>query len=777
MRRARDTPDFHVYHYAPYEPSAVKRLMGRYGTRESEVDQLLRDGRFVDLHAVARQALRAGVERYSIKNLEPLYGFSRDVALEDARKSLRGLEHALELSQGQSIPAALCASVQGYNRDDCISTAKLRDWLEGLRASEIACGASLPRPAANLAPPPEKITEHAAQVNALRERLTEGVPADPLHRDHEAQARWLLAHMLDWHRREEKVEWWERYRLSELTDEELFDEDCGLAGLTWVERLPPPSKRVKAPTDRYQYEPQNTAWVVDDDVFAQGSRDSFGKVVAVDPVNRRVDIRKKHAGADNHPTAMYTHAIIPGGDQASALYSLGESVATEGVDATGVAARAGRDLLLRRPPRLTEASATGPLRRAGETTVDAAKRLVLDLDGGVLALQGPPGAGKTFTAAEMIVALVARGRRVGITAMSHKVIRNLLDAVVEAAERHDVRVRCLHKVAELSYEPDELDYEPVQETADAKEMRPALEGRFGVGAGTTWLWSREDLAESVDTLFIDEAGQMSLANVLAVSRAAKNLVLLGDPQQLEQPLRGSHPEGTEVSALEHLVGDAQTIGEGHGLFLGETWRLHPAICALTSELFYESRLHSRAGLETQAIVGESPLAGSGLVFSPVAHEGNQRTSREELARVVALHRHLLGSGLRFRNAAGKERALRPEDVLVVAPYNAHVDAIAGALGPSARVGTVDKFQGQEAAVVIYSMATSSAEDAPRGLEFLLSLHRLNVATSRARALCVLVAAPALFQAECRTPRQMQLVNAHCRYVELAHVVGSIIAAC
>jgi uncharacterized protein len=266
-------------------------------------------------------------------------------------------------------------------------------------------------------------------------------------------------------------------------------------------------------------------------------------------------------------------------------------------------------------------------------------------------------------------------------------------------------------------------------------------------------------------LFIDEAAQMSLANVLAVSQAANNLVLIGDPRQLEQPIQGSHPEGTDASALTHILGQRATIPEDRGLFLGETWRLHPEICAFTSEVFYESRLRSRPGLERQEIRSKSKINGSGLRFLPVIHEGNQSSSPEEADAIRNLVTEILDSRATWIDRENNEVAIDLSDILIIAPYNAQVFELQDRI-PGGRIGTVDKFQGQEAPIVIYSMSTSSYLDAPRGMEFLYSLNRLNVATSRARAICVMVASPAIFEAECRTPRQMQLANAFCRYLEM-----------
>jgi uncharacterized protein len=272
----------------------------------------------------------------------------------------------------------------------------------------------------------------------------------------------------------------------------------------------------------------------------------------------------------------------------------------------------------------------------------------------------------------------------------------------------------------------------------------------------------------VDVLFVDEAGQMSLADVLAISQAANSVVLLGDPQQLEQPLQGTHPPGVDVSALQHVLGTNETMPSNMGLFLAETWRLAPSICQFTSELFYENRLRPHAGLERQTLIGSTRFAGAGLWFIPVNHDGNQSSSAQEADAIVQIVNDLLQSGVSWVNMKGESRVLAIKDILIVSPYNAQVFNLASRL-PNFRIGTVDKFQGQEAPVVIYSMATSSPEDAPRGMEFLYSLNRFNVATSRARCACILVGNPRLFEPECKTPHQMKLANVLCRYLERAQI--------
>jgi uncharacterized protein len=304
---------------------------------------------------------------------------------------------------------------------------------------------------------------------------------------------------------------------------------------------------------------------------------------------------------------------------------------------------------------------------------------------------------------------------------------------------------------------------------DTGRVLGQLEAGAVVG-GTAWLWASDDAAGACDFLFVDEAGQMSLASVLAASRGAKNLVLLGDPMQLEQPRRGAHPEGSDRAALVHLLDEGrQTLRENQGLFLDETWRMHTTLTAFTSELYYEGKLRERTGCERQRLSGTDGFDGASLWLCEVPHEGNQAKSTEEVDAVVALCRRLLQPSASWTDRDGAAKPLRAEDVVVVAPYNAQVGALAREVAKLdvRRVGTVDRFQGQESPVVIYSCTSSSAVDAPRGMNFLYDPHRFNVATSRAKACAIVVASPRLLEAECRTVDQLRMANGLCRFAELA----------
>jgi uncharacterized protein len=483
-------------------------------------------------------------------------------------------------------------------------------------------------------------------------------------------------------------------------------------------------------------------------------------------VRRTIDIKKTKKTAESHPTEVYVwDRPINVDAHADSLLRLGDWVKQNGINAGGIY-RAARDLLLRRPPRLAGGETVAAL--PGEETKVTACRVSSALDNSVFAIQGPPGAGKTYTGARMICQLVKQGKKIGVTALSHKVVRNLLEEVVEAAHEDKIAgIRCMQRSNE-----EEATAE-IGVASDNEEAWAALHsGTMNVVGGTSWLWTPAAASEAVDVLFIDEAGQMALADVIAVAQAGRNLVLIGDPQQLERPLKGSHPEGAEKSALQHLIGERKTIPATMGMLLPETWRMHPKICKFTSEMFYEGRLSARPVTEPRVLRGHGWLDGAGLWFVPVHHTGNRNSSTEEVDVAALIAESLIGQGVDWFRSAGNSRSVTWDDILIVAPYNAQVADLSVRL-PNARVGTVDKFQGQEAAVVIYSLTTSSLEDAPRGMEFLYSLNRLNVATSRARSTVVLLGSPSLFEPDCRSPRQMQLANALCRYLELSTRVAGV----
>ena len=763
IERLERDPTMHVYHYAGYESGAIKRLMQRHATREDEVDRILRGQVLVDLYGVVRQGIRASVESYSIKRIEKFYMPTRDGPITEAGFSVVEYETWMRDRDPRHL-----TDLADYNRDDCVSTWKLRDWLEARRAEGLERGWDLARPAIPADEASAALTEQQEATRRRVQALTDGVPADPLERSDEQQARWLLAALLDWHRREDKPAWWDWFRLKDSSIEDLLGETEALAGLEYVGDV---GIEKKSTIRRYRFPPQDHKCrpgkkALDPDHPAERLGEDAGEIVAIDEAAGTIDIVRGPTRLGHHPRRLLPATPLQTDPMRTALADIADRVIADGVDAAGPY-RAARDLVLRRRPRLGGVESQGTLLRPGWDVVATARKLGLELDGGVLPIQGPPGTGKTWTGARMILDLVRAGKRVGISAQSHKAITNVLLALDQARREGSGDFRAIQR-CETGDDGDHLA--GVRLATDSREVGPEMRaGRFDIAAGTSWLFAREDMRDSVDVLFIDEAGQMSLANAVAMSGAARSMVLLGDPNQLPQVSQGVHPVGAGASALEHLVSTALTVPDDRGLFLDRTYRLHPDVNTYISEVFYERRLGTDPSTAIQRIDDGGPLSGTGVRWLKAVHQGNESRSPEEALLVAETIGSLLGQS--WTDRRGVTRPLEVGDIIVIAPYNLQVAAIAeatkGLLGIRARVGTVDKFQGQEGAVAIYSMASSTAEDAPRGMDFLYERNRLDVAISRARALAILVASPRLLEVHCRTPDQMRKANALCRYVEMA----------
>jgi predicted RecB family nuclease len=724
-------PDLHVYHFGAYEPTAVKRLMGEYGTREAEVDDLLRRGIFVDLYSIFRQAIRAGVPSYSLKELEALVGFQRAAAVRSGTQAIVDYERWREGRDN-----ALLAQIAKYNEEDCRATLGLVEWLHRLRPHDLPW----PEP-----PEPREISDEAAGAIERRQRLRKQLVAgaDP------GTPRWLAGELLEYHRREARPAWWWYFEHLGISPEDLVEDSESIGGLE-----PDPNTRptlskkslvhtLKFPAQEHKLGPGQ--------VHDPATGERAGEILEIDDARGVLLLKRGPTlAAAPLPKALIAEGPYANPDQRDAILRVAESIRDGDGRYPALEAILGRE-----HPRFRGRSAGG---RFQTTDPAEMKALALGLDGSYLFIQGPPGSGKTWTGACLVAHLLAQGKRIGVAAQSHKVIHNLLDQIEREAREQDVRFRGLKKSTNAN---DESEYHGQFIRNESRAEAIASAGR-GVQllAGTAWLFARADLDSKLDYLVIDEAGQVSLADALALGTSARNVILLGDPLQLAQVSQGVHPERTELSVLEHLLGGDRTIPEDRGLFLERSYRMHPDVCAFISEIVYAGRLHS-----DDSAARRTTAFGTGIRFLPVEHEGNRSASDEEVARIKTEIARMMGGS--FTDANGATRPLRAEDFMAVAPYNAQVRRLRMGLQAGVRIGTVDKFQGQEAAVVFFSMATSSGEDVPRNLTFLFSRNRLNVAISRAQCLAILVCSPRLLETRCHSIEEMQLVNALCRLVEYA----------
>ncbi len=739
-------PNAHIYHYAAYEKTALGKLMSLHGTRERQVDDLFRHGRLVDLYKVVRESMRVSEPGYSIKNIEHFYRPPREGEVQNAGASIVFYEQ-----WRQSADPVLLSQIEAYNRDDVESTAGLHEWLLSLRPAESMWRASSSSMVSE--PRAEDAGESAEdRLTRVRQALI-GVTGSVADANGTIEStRLTTAQLLDFHRREQKPQWWKIFDCLQMDLQELVEDHECIGGMELDSACPPYAEK-QSLVYSYVYPEQETKLRTG----SQGTRIDSGKAITLFSVDhdKRVVCLKVGKRSDPPPAAMSIGPGPPVDDKA--LRARVESFAGS-VIAGDDRFLAIKRLLAKEPPAV-EGVERGSALVGSDAPLSDVIRVVATMQQSHLVVQGPPGTGKTYTGSHVIVDLIRRGKTVGVASNSHKAIHNLLQGVVEIADEQGVAFRGFKKKS--SSNPDSNFTSDAFDNGDkVTEYDPV---RHRVFAGTAWAFAGLPDDVQLDYLFIDEAGQVSLGNLVAMGVSARNIVLLGDQMQLGQPIQGVHPGRSGESILEYLLDGRATIPPAEGVFLSQTWRMNPAVCKFISDAVYDGRLHAAEGVERRHLAlmedAHPALAPVGLRYVPVVHSGRSQSCEEEASVIWDLYSSLLKQ--EFVEIDGVRHVLGTEDVLVVSPYNLQVNLLKRFLPDGARVGTVDKFQGQEAAVVIVSMATSSGEELPRDIEFLYSKNRLNVAISRARCLALVVASPGLMSIGCNTPEQMALVNTLC----------------
>ncbi|MEU4016896.1 TM0106 family RecB-like putative nuclease [Microbacterium sp. NPDC028030] len=764
-------PGMHIYHYAPYETSHLVAMAARHGVREGEVDRLLREGVFVDLYPLVLRTVRVGSRSYSIKKLEPLY-MGEDVRTSDVQKgddSIVQYVAARELAAaGERAEAdAVLADLADYNRYDCVSTRRLRNWLIDI-AREKGVTPAPPDDADEVIYEP---SPRSVALLADAERAVEAGGDGLVHR--------IAAAAIDYFPREAKSFWVSHFqRLREPVT--MWD------GTRDVVRIDAPTSAV-----RRDWSVGEGRRVMSRDLEIRGEvspgttlgagSQPFALYAVPAPFDTEVPSRAVHVPHTVTVTEvlddgyLVTESAIQGQTWDELPLALTpaapprvvslQGAIDEWADAVHAAAPQfpedpATDILRRVPPRTVSGSG---LPAADDDTIDAIVRGILDLDRSYLAVQGPPGTGKTYTGSRVIARLVREhGFTVGVVAQSHAIIETLLDRVVADGV----------SPAQVGKAPKDADIDPPYTAIPKNGMASFLAEHAGEGAvvgGTAWDFSNTQRVDraGLDLLVIDEAGQFSLASTIAVAAGAKRLLLLGDPQQLPQVSQGAHPEPVDTSALGWVMDGDPVVRPDYGYFLARSWRMHPFVAAPVSTLAYAGQLASAPGTELRSIDGIDP----GLHVVPLRHRGNATQSPEEAAEVVRLVGDLVGRVFTDNDRDASSRPLAQSDIIVVTPYNAQrqlvLDALAAAGFPDVPVGTVDNFQGKEAVVSITSLAASSGRDAPRGPEFLLLQNRLNVAISRAQVVAYLIHSPALLDDLPYTPEGVARLSAFARLVGAA----------
>jgi uncharacterized protein len=698
------------------------------------MDQLQRERRFVDLFRVVSGSLIASEKGYSIKDLEAFYMPKREADITTAGASVVFYEKWRESGDDE-----LLNKIRDYNRTDCISTQLLRDWLvHDVRP------ASMPWP--QLGEIPEagalsNIDAEDADMDALRDRLA------PVRERLGAPVADLLLDLNFFHKREDKPTWWGIFdRLAQESDELLDDIEC----IQGLEAVGEPVKVTAKSFERtYRFPLQDTKL-------------RAGKKPCVKPAARAEDVDLRELNPEAGTLVLRRSSakgalpdrldLLPSKPVANNVLRTAIAAVTDEIIRDTGRARAIEQMLTRQPPAFVDGHRTrGIIDRTGGLSSEISAAIAA-MNRTTLAIQGPPGTGKTYVSAISIVDLVRDGMRVAVSSNSHKAIGNLLEAIAARAVTEGVPCRIVQK----SSDGDDDEPHPAITVVSDNEA-PEIADADVVGA-TAWHFARYSAA-SFDYIFVDEAGQVSLANVVALSRAGQNLVLVGDPMQLPQPLQGTHPGRSGESCLEYVIDGHRVIPPDRGIFMPVTRRMHPKVCSFISTAVYEDRLRSDEAAGTQELRTPAGTSLVGAGVRCVTHFGRSQVSPEEVEAIKTQIRSVLGST--YRDREGAERLIDYADILIVAPYNAQVNALRAALPSAIRVGTVDRFQGQEAPVCLVSMTTSSGEELPRDIEFLFSLNRINVAVSRAQASAMVFASPRLLEIPCRSIREMTLVNALC----------------
>ena len=733
-------PKAHIYHYAPYEKTAIQKLSGVHNTRTEQRDRLLREGRLVDLYRVVVSGLQLALPSYSIKKVESYYRGKREGEVASAGDSIVQYE-AYRVSKDADAKAQLLSNIEDYNFDDVESTRQLHQWLESIRPPNTKRFEVVKPDADEEAGRISRRNEREEREAQARQTLTQWVDTQPAEKQATCLAvAELLSQLLGFYWRCELPKLWLKYQREQVDEEELIDDHDCLALLKFTGRPVPVKNSIRYEYDVPDQETKlhsgsNVRCLTDDLRVSNFEYDQEAGTVTF--------TRAANRPAPPTPMTLFEDDDIKHDTKLDGIYRFIRQLASHEVGTAPLL-----DLLSRGYPRLGQTPFGSDL--VSEVTSKAVTEAICQMDNSYLVIQGPPGTGKTTMASQAIATLLANGKSVGITSNSHAVINHLLVAAHKVALAAGTQVQ-----AAVVKPADDLPAGVM--VIDSRYVNSAEHKLVG---GTAWLFCRPEQANKWDYLFVDEASQVSLADVVAAGCGARNIVLLGDQMQLAQPTQGVHPGDSGLSVLDYLMKGHATVPTDRGIFLGLSYRMHSDVCEPVSQGIYEARLRSAPACAAQHLVlnsnADPVLKPTGIVYLPVPHANRSHSAPEEAARIKSLRDSLLQQS--WTNIKGETKPITDADILIVAPYNAQTRELRRQLGDKARIGTVDKFQGQEAAVAIMSMTTSDGENMVRGVDFLFSKNRLNVAISRAKCLAIIVASPGLQMVDCRKIEDMPLLN-------------------
>ncbi|MCX7121747.1 MAG: TM0106 family RecB-like putative nuclease [Gammaproteobacteria bacterium] len=645
-------PNAYIYHYNHYETTALKRLSCRYAVAEDQLDDLLRKQKFVDLYKVVRESIRTSESGYSIKNLEAFYMRKRDGSVANAMDSIVVYNQWRELRDEK-----LLDDIAKYNEIDCVSTNKLRDWLLSIRPN--TCQWFIGK-SENLTT--KTIADNEIKYEEYRKRLLD---CDETNKNYNVRIQ--LADLLEFHRREDKPKFWAKFeRQDKLSDELIDDAEC-LGALSLI-------TNTNLSTVKYNFPPQEYKMKAGDQVENAENGKRIGSIIDIDEENCIVTIKCNSGVFPENHMSIAAANFIETATLRSAIYRVADTCLSDQNDYRSVF-----DILNKNIPKIKKHNRGDLIVELNDLNEITDK--IASLDQSYLFIQGPPGAGKTYTTAHVIVDLMRRGKKIGVSANSHKAIHNLLKKIEEVALEKSFNFSGVHKSGsgkESIYSGRYINSTNKYEKIDFNSL--------SLISGTAWLFANERCNQQIDYLFIDEAGQVSVANVIAMGTAKKNIILIGDQMQLGQPIQAVHPGEAGLSILEFLLERRATVSPNKGIFLGTTYRLHPKICRFISDAFYDGRLgFYEKNIKRRLAFSNSidKITNEGLHTIGVSHSGCSQKSEEEAVEIKKYYLQLLHQ--KFVDQDGIERAITHDDILVVTPYNVQVNHLKSVLPKEAKV--------------------------------------------------------------------------------------------
>jgi len=734
-------PSSKIYHYGSYEITALLKLTSLHKVKGIEYDHYLNLDKFVNLLNVNRQGLFISENSYSLKNVEKFYNFKREGDVQKGDVSQDYYSEWIETQDQNYLD-----EIESYNKQDCRSTFELHKWLLEIKPPETSWFVPYKKDEEM------QLRDWEVDMIAYQEKVEKSKIKD-------AKIKQLMSDIIGFYNREDKPAWREFFDRRSKSDEELIDDPECIGGMI-SNGKPTPEKRSLIYS--YIFEEQDFKLRKSKRVIIANNqdieqKDNAGTIIDIDYKKKEVLLKRGTAsGILPSILSIGPDKPRPNTKLISNTYKFIDTLIDKEDKYNAL-----RDFLDKKHPKIKGVK-TGDKIISSEDFKTEIPKIISNLDNSYIYIQGPPGTGKTYQASNAIIQLLKQNKKIGITGLSHKVIHNLLQRVEDMAKEKQFNFEG-YKRGTLEDEDTVFNGEFIKTYEKDPVFMDALKEK-DVGqifAGTKYHLASTFYDQKIDYLFIDEAGQVSLADLISIGNIAKNIILIGDQNQLGQPIRGVHPNNSGQSILDYLLEGKDTIPEDRGIFLNKTYRLNSILNEFISSNFYEERLICDERTDKRIIKfnKKSLIKNDGIHYVEMNHKNNVQTSLEEFEVVKDLMKEMIGNEF---DDNGSKRKLTVEDFLVISPYNTQVNLLISKLEEAKiknpRVGTIDKFQGQEAPVTIISMTSSDSDSLPRNKEFFFSRNRLNVAISRAQVASIILFNPNLLDSSPKNLDQIKLMN-------------------